>query len=73
LTEIAAGHRDYGASVNYARRVVELRPESEAAQKALSLVARQARLHNITPISVPPATSTSEPSPSPAARLATQA
>jgi DNA-binding SARP family transcriptional activator len=47
LSEIAPAIGDYGAAITYARRVVAIRPESEAARRVLKLVAQQARLHKV--------------------------
>ena len=50
LAEIGAELGDYGAAANHARRVTELKPESEAAQRVFAQLAQRARLHHITPI-----------------------
>jgi DNA-binding SARP family transcriptional activator len=50
LAEIALELSDLGAAVNYARRVVDLRPGCESAQSVLALVVRQARLKKTTPM-----------------------
>lgn len=52
LAEIAVELRDYGAAANHARRVAEIRPESDAARKVLLQLAQRAQLHHVTPIAV---------------------
>lgn len=67
LSEIALELSDLGAAVNYARRVVELRPQSEGAQTVLALVVRQARLRKTAALPMRRA------APAPAARLVQRA
>lgn len=50
LAEIAIELGDFGAAANHARRVVEIKPESETARDVLAKLAAQARLHRVTPI-----------------------
>ena len=52
LAEIAVELGDYGAAANHARRVAEIRPESEAARNVLLRLAQRAHVHNVTPIAV---------------------
>jgi DNA-binding SARP family transcriptional activator len=54
LTEITRELKNYGASVHYARRVVELRPGNQAAAEALAESMRLARLHKITVVAPAP-------------------
>ncbi|HEY1653482.1 MAG TPA: BTAD domain-containing putative transcriptional regulator [Candidatus Tumulicola sp.] len=50
LAEIAIVLGDYGAAANHARRVSEIKPESEAARRVLTQLAQRARFHDVTPI-----------------------
>lgn len=61
LAEIAVVLGDYGAAANHARRVAEVKPESEAAGKVLAQLAQRARFHDLSEIPTqdyqPPVTS----------------
>jgi DNA-binding SARP family transcriptional activator len=55
LAEIGVVLGDYGAAANHARRIAEVKPESEVARRVFAQLAQQARFHDVTPI---PATQT---------------
>ncbi|HKU82043.1 MAG TPA: BTAD domain-containing putative transcriptional regulator [Candidatus Tumulicola sp.] len=56
LAEIAIELGDFGAAANHARRVAEVKPESEAARSVLTKLAQRARQHRVIPIpAIPPA------------------
>ena len=49
LAELAIELGDYAAAVLYARRVAEMKPDNEAAQRLLALAMRQERLRKAQP------------------------
>jgi DNA-binding SARP family transcriptional activator len=51
LSQIAAALGDYGAAANHARRVTEIKPESEAARGVLAQLAQLARRHHVASLS----------------------